>query len=337
MTLVYCATMTAIHRNYYEVYGKDNEEYGFCLGKTFSERARLAIIREKGKSDWEERFARASVLLSPTQEFAPQYLDEMRAYAEGAGIPFNDLWTLSLEGEVGLDESDHCTSFVTNGGYLIGHNEDYDPGTEDRLSILRSQIGELVRFELWYEHTLGGSGISINSNGFTQFINTLHHARAHGGIPKHVITRWLAETANPELDLQKLDDLQRHAGYSHSFVDGNGKITNVECTADQHRIIRPEAPWVRGNHYLHPDLQKYEIADDATHSHRRVATAQRLLKPEMSIGELQAVLRNDTEGAPGTIKNRGTLASVVFDIRAKIAYIHLTRESDRGWVEYPLK
>ena len=328
--------MGETHQNYYSVSGTDNAEYGFNLGKTFATQAQFALAREMAKPDWEARSVRAKALLGPSQGFSPKYVDEMRAYAEGAGIPFDELWTMSLEGEVGNDESDHCTSLVTNDGYLVGHSEDYDPGTEDHLSILRSNVGGLVRFELWYEHTLGGSGLSVNSHGVIQFINTLHHSRTDGGIPKHLIARWLAETASPEEDLSRLGDLPRHAGYSHSFVDKHGRILNAECTADQHRIIRPETPWVRGNHYLHTELVPFEIADDSTHSHDRVATAGRLVKPHMTAQEMQAVLRNNTDGAPWTISNKGTLASIVVDIRAQTAYVYLSREPNRGWITYPL-
>ena len=269
------------------VEGENNEEFGANLGEEFKNSAQARWKKELAMPDWQSRLNYALSLLPQTEKYSPNYIRELQAYAKATGIPFKDLWTISLEQEVGDDENDHCTSMVTNNGNLIGHNEDFEPGAQDHISILRSRIGNLIRFELFYEHTLGGSGITVNSNGFVHVVNTLSHRRRRPGVPKHVITRFLSETENPIHDLAHVKMLKRHAGYSHTFINKKGHILNAEFSAANARLGFRLAPWVRTNHYLSKSMENEEIGEHRYDSAMRLATAQKRLRPIMTTEELK--------------------------------------------------
>jgi hypothetical protein len=207
--------MTAHHDCYRLVQGDNHEAFGAKLGEAFKATTLKTLKSEqKNEALWEMRKKQALKLLPITREYYPEYIRELEAYAEAIGTDFETFWTLSLEDEIDETQLDHCTSLVTPKG-LAAHNEDWNPGSAERLFVLESRIGVLKRLELYYEGTLGGCGMTVNPYG-VMMVNTLHHADRKLGIPKHVIARKLSEIPHDRQQIQKILRLPRHAGYAHS-------------------------------------------------------------------------------------------------------------------------
>ena len=107
------------------------ENMGRRLGRECARMARSMV--QDAKSDmnrrgvsWDEAIATARYYLPYAQEFDPIYLDFMKGYAKGSGVPFEELFTLICHGEKGL-----CTDVSVNAGatsdgsVFSAHTEDW--------------------------------------------------------------------------------------------------------------------------------------------------------------------------------------------------------------------
>ncbi len=323
------------HASYLEVTAGSNRELGLALGRRFGESLRRELKERSGSLPGVAEVAAGRAYLTFTATAFPQYIQELEGYAEGAEVPFELLWARSLEDELWGMRAEKCTSVVTNRGKLIGHSEDWLPDSQDGLWILKKTIGGLTILELYYQHTLGGQAVSINSRGFVQLVNTLWPRDRQLGIPKNVIARWLSETADPVGDLEKLAKLRRSGGYSHTLVSREGKVWNVECTARNQLVTRPRLPYVHANHYL-TELKVREAAEDLSSSQRRYAAAVTRAKEEMGRAEMEALLEDQSMGPINSIFNARTIGKVIIDLEQKIARIWLKREAEKGWIDYQL-
>ena len=131
----------------------------------------------------------------------------MKGYAKGAGLPFEDMYVLSLEDEVDEEFTDKCTSMITNSGKLFTHNEDWDAESKNRISVIEKTIGDLSILELYYANTLGGNSVSINSNGIIIGLNSLVSIDTQMGLSKNLICRWMQETSDPDKSIETLKSL----------------------------------------------------------------------------------------------------------------------------------
>lgn len=320
------------HKFYFEINADSNFDLGLAEGKLFAAEAHSALSANRDFS-WSEKTIRAERYLPEVQKIFPDYVEEMRGYAEGAKIDFLDLWALSLESN--LEPTDRCTTFITNQGRLIGHNED-SAGDENRVCLLKKTIKELTIFEIIYLNTLGGNAISINSHGLIQAINALtQNDKPDSGIPRNVIARWLSETRSPEADIEKFAPLKRASGYCHNFVDMNGNAWNLESSATEHIFQEIKSPFVHTNHYL-SDLNKFESNDNSTSTFKRYETALIGIKKSMSPNELQTLMTDTSNGQKQSLLNERTVGQMIIDTQKRTASVWLAREAAAGWIEYNL-
>ncbi|MGD9212021.1 MAG: C45 family autoproteolytic acyltransferase/hydrolase, partial [Desulfobacteraceae bacterium] len=240
-----------LHKNYYEIRAKNYFDLGFQEGQLFGVFLRQSVKQQKKLSYGDTGLlTRAKAYLKITKRMFPYLLEELEGYAEGARVPFDDLWLLSLEDELFPSMYEKCTTVITNHGLLIAHNEDWDVEAMDAICVLKKTVQGLTILELYYLNTLGGNAISVNSNGFVQTINTLTHSDTQIGVPKNIIARWLSETNDPESDFKRLEMIQRASGYSHNFCRTDGAIWNFECSAKEQILLCPNAPFIHTNHFL---------------------------------------------------------------------------------------
>lgn len=322
------------HSNFFNVQADTNYELGLQLGHHFQPQVQAkmdAIVRD---DSWALKLERAKEYLAATEAHFPQYVEETRGYAKGAGVDFLEFWTQSLEDEFSYYRDVRCTSIITNGGKLIAHNEDWANDAADQICILQKTIGDLTIFELNYFVTLGGNSASVNSHGYVQLINTLTHTDWQMGAPRNVIARFMSETNDPAGDFDKLKAIRRSTGYNHNIVNRNGKIWNIETTAQQQILLEPSAPFVHTNHYLSQRLAPYEAAT-ALSTRRRYQAASEQARPHMSVRNLMDVTSDTSQGSDLSIFNERTIARIVIDLEQRVAHCWLAREAEKGWIAYP--
>lgn len=326
------------HKNFYRFSAQSNYDLGLQMGETFKKEAESLLERLTESKNWSERVHLSQKSLKISEEKFPYLIEELKGYSYGAGIDFQDLWAGSLEDELdNLPNNEKCTSVIANNGLLISHNEDWDKDAEDYICIVEKTVGDLTLFELYYYNTLGGNSISINSFGFVQCINSLTSTDQQIGIPRNVIARWISETKDPISDFENLKNVQRSTGYNHILVNKEGLIYNIECSAKQQDLTKPHSPFVHTNHYIGTlKPVEAEVNDGINSTFNRYNRALQLARPTMTKDELITLTNNDNDGDKMSIFNERTIGKMVIDLKNKNAKVWLKRESDIGWIDYPL-
>lgn len=324
------------HENFFTFAAEDNYELGCMMGAEFSDPARRIFLSRSREATWETEKSKAAKYLAPTRAHFPYHVRELEGYAKGANMDFSDLWTLSLEDEAQEESSDRCTTVITNGGKLICHNEDWDKGSENSLCIVRKEIVDLSILELYYFNTLGGNSISINSNGFITAVNSLSAADARTGIPRNVIARIISETRDPDADIEKFKNIPRASGDNYNIIHREGKIWNIESTAERLQANNPASPFAHTNHYL-TELKAYEVDDGSQGTFERLAFARAKIHPRMSIKEVEEFSADESKGPKMSIMNERTIAKMIIDLESSVARIWLGREADKKWIDYDLR
>jgi len=322
------------HENYHEIEAENNYELGLILGTKFKNIARRLVLEETKKPSWGALVDRSKEYLAASKKFFPDYVSELEGYAKGAEIDFKELWARSLEDE--LEEAEKCTTFATNGGATLAHNEDFDFGADpaSSLCVLKKKIDKLTILEIYYFCTLGGNAVSVNSYGFAQAINSLSARDRRAGVPRNVIGRFISETKNPEADFKKVKGVPRASGLNHVILNRKGEVWNVESTASELSFSRSGLPFVHTNHYL-SDLSRFE-ANLKNGTRRRYETAVNLVKNSMPEDEIKAVMNDTGYGDKESIMNRHTIAKAILDLKDGVAKIWLKRENEKGFIDYDL-
>lgn len=326
------------HTNYFEIEADNHHELGLRRGEVFGEYLRRSLKERRRDRRWSETVERAQRYLGVAIDAFPEFVAELKSYAESAKSPFEELWTLSLEDEVTEGTYDRCTTIVTNHGALVAHNEDWDDDALESICVLRRRLGKLQTFELYYLNTLGGNAISINSNGYIHAVNALSHTDRQLGVPKNLVARWFAETRSPDADFEKLTRLKRASGYHHTLVSLDGRIWSIECSATAQSMSRPDPPFVHTNHFL-TDLSRFESGRDeqVPGTRSRYEAAERSVEESMTIDDVEEVVSDTSRGDSRSIFNERTIARMIVDVRRMEANVWLLREDDKGWITYDLR
>jgi hypothetical protein len=322
------------HTNFFKISAKDNFDLGLQLGGHFRTQIQNklnAIVRDEA---WSQEVKRSKEYLAASEKVFPQYVREIEGYAKGAGVAFDELWARSLGDELSMYR-DHCTSIVTNKGKLVAHNEDWDVDAAQEVSILQKTIGGVTIFELYYFSTLGGNSVSINSHGYVQMVNSLTHSDWQMGVSRKAVTRFLSETSDPDKDIAYLSNIKSSSGFNHILVNTSGQVWNLECTSKLLEVMRPPLPFVHTNHYL-SELSQFEAVEPTSSTFNRFDTAASLVASEMTEEIAEQLMSDISEGNEFSVFNERTIGRMTIDLDRKVAKIWLRRESEKGWIEYPL-
>ncbi|MEZ0260344.1 MAG: C45 family autoproteolytic acyltransferase/hydrolase [Alphaproteobacteria bacterium] len=330
-----------VHTHYHDITADTPREMGLALGRTFGGALQpflgaLKPLREQARSY-------LAACLAFTRLHFPDYVEELEGYAEGAGVDLGLLWQMLLEDDINALRPEKCTSMATNKGRLIGHNEDWSADAAGRLFILRRTLRGRSLFELHYAGTLGGNALSINSSGLVQMINSLEGTPLDTSVPRvptNIIGRFMADSADIEAALVKLQSIPRMNGYAHTLIQAKGtghrllELSQNEISA--HEIT--QFPFVHANHYTLDDMLHCNRRPPAESesSRQRYAGASAGITAQMTPEQLMALLKNDSKGPDNSLFNRRTIAGAVMDLDAKCAWIHLASEPEKDWLRYGL-
>ncbi len=325
------------HRNYHEIDGESPAACGRALGRLFGPIVNDYLGDCREDDVWSDQRHSAEPLLAQTTKYFPEYAKELQAYADAAGVPLLDLWTMSIQDELDEDVAEKCTTIITNAGRLIAHNEDWDPDATEDICILKKRCAGVTTLELYYYGCpLGGTALSVCSNGYVQAINSISHIDHRIGVPKIVLARRMAEIRSIDTELDAILNVPRSSGFAHNLVDRDGRVTMVECTARQHRVSRPRSPSVHTNHILHADLAEFAGDHDGKSTFRRYETACDQVRPVMTTADAIGILSDETGGKKLSVFNQNTIARAVVDLDQRVASFWLRREKAKGWIDYPI-
>ena len=318
------------HGSHYEV--------GVAIGKMMRQPIINLLTREKASLG--EKFVYYVDMLPSfieiTKRYFPQYMDEVRGIADGAGVDFQTLFSTNCREVVDYSGStstaDHCTivTIPQSNQYIVGHNEDWDAESIEILYIFDAVIDGVHIFGLNYGDSVMGDSISVTSHGLIQAVNDLQHQDAQLGVPKKFIARAILDCKTLEEAEDIMKKVPRAAGFNHVLAQGQ-RLWNIESSAKEYVIEKVELQkYVHTNHYV-TELKRIDKGNQE--SEKRYAKVKERLSDVNSIKDMKELLSDQTDPR---ICREGTIGSLIFDMPNKVAHIAYGQPTPDAYTEYSL-
>jgi isopenicillin-N N-acyltransferase-like protein len=306
----------------------------------------------------EKMVQESQLYLTYSRAAYPQYVEELEGIAEGARLPFEEvflemceeLWPMSEEhGDVsGLSRG--CTDFAARGRATVGgvtllaHTNDLAPETEEDLVILRVQAGDEPEF---LAVTVDGLGFSagLNAAGISITGNEVACNDIRPGVPRLLIVRAILAARRLGEAMEACLLRQRASSYNNIIADANGEIYSMEGSAtDCEPIYIDDDILAHANHYISSPMRRFEAdRNRISDSIIRYNRAMRLLRENYGhlSPELFRGLLADHANYPASIcKHRGstvTVFSMIINLNERRAWIGRGRPCEAQWCEHSLE
>ena len=314
------ATAPEIDFPFLEVSGSPYE-IGLAIGRRFGDQVREGIRRRR---DWfdglrrfmdEDRATRLEPFVAAAEQHFPHTLEELRGWADGAGLPVEDLLTLNLKAElaalraVAAPETPGCSTLaLSHGGRtLIAHNEDGHGAYHDLMFLVRvAQPGRPAFLCLTYPGILCGNGPAINEAGIAVTTNFIGGLAVRPGVPRYVLSRALLGARSLDEAVAIVTHPDRAFAFHYNLGSRDeGKILSVETSVERSSVQEVHGLYVHTNHLLHAEMaetpQDAAYVESSSMSRYRVLSekAQRFDGRLDEVGEETLVeLLSSHEGAP---------------------------------------
>lgn len=284
----------------------------------------LARIARLGLAE-KELAGLAEVYLPIVTAFDADYIEEMRAIAEGADVPFAHVLLINARTELlklagdetlraglGFERgADGCTTIIvqperTPDGILIhAHNWDWKADCAETCVILRIRRDDGPDM-LTFTEAGGLARFGFNSAGIAVTGNYLESDRDYRrlGVPLALIRRKALQQDNPALAFRAIYATAKsgsnNLAISHAAT---GIVHDLECAPDETFVVEPAAGLlIHTNHWLSPvalaKLRETGIVDTPC-SFWREQRARRLLggRDRIGVEDVREVL-GDSAGTP---------------------------------------
>ncbi len=310
------------------------------LGRAYRASIAESIAYSTGMS-WEKAVARAALYLPHAQAFYPDFVDEIRGYAEGARMPFEDAFTFCCHELLSPTGFRGCTDVAANGDVthegdvLIGHNEDWSAEQLGMVVLLHARPSKKPEFVTTsYAGLLPSSG--MNAAGISLTGNALNPNDVRVGIPKIFPVRKVLESRRIGEALEAAMPEGRASSYNNICSDSNGEIFSLEGSAtDFAAIYAMDGYLVHTNHYVTDRMRKFEQDPSGTScSVFRYHRATRLIEEHLGRVTLDtfATIFKDHVNRPGSVCRHAdprlhrldvseTIFSVVYDLTRLRAHV----------------
>ena len=316
-------------------------------------RAMLSTLRDDLPSGvcWDNMLHHSNLYLKSSRTVYPQYVDELEGIAEGAGVPFDEIF-LSICEELweGAAWKRGCTDLAArgpatlDGSTLIAHTNDLLPESEANLVILKIKTGDEPEF---LGISSGGVGISAGYNTAKISLtgNQLDNNDIRPGVPRLLVVRAILASRFLSEAMDHCLLPQRASSYNNVVADGNGEVYCMEGSAtDCEPIYIHENILAHANHYVSPAMRKFE-ADRNTigNSVVRHNRAMRLLRENYGklTPQLFQKLLADHAGYPTSICKHGlqtvTVFSIIIQLEQLRAWIGRGSACEASYSEYQLE
>ena len=291
--------------------------------------------------EWEAAQREARKFLPYAEEAFPQFVAELRGIAEGAQVPFEEVWTLNCY--EGLNDIPQqvwgCTSMVARddqtakGPVLMAHNADWNSVDQDNDYLVHAVPDDGPPFiGMTYGPLL--VNIGLNAEGIAVAIDSVYPTDGRVGIPRILCSRAVLQARTIGQAIRASVVKLRAGGYSYLLGDPNGEIYCVESSATTHDILYGDDGWlVHTNCYMSPKMKLIEEPGTYSSSNVRLNRARRLLRNQLgsvTVESLQQILC-DHVNFPNSIcvhenpeepphEREMTLVSLVMDLTDRVVW-----------------
>jgi isopenicillin-N N-acyltransferase-like protein len=265
-------------------------EVGERLGDRFAKQARRAVEIFKKELTWQKgatmegakKYGRK--IVPRIEAWFPDFVEEMRGYAKGSGIPF-DVLAAQWSGYNPAKGLKGCTDVAVgpeqtaDGSVLVAHNEDYTPDYEGIVVPVHVAVdGKPAFFAMSYQGLFPTMG--FNAAGISLTGNAVDHNDTRIGIPKMVAPRKVLECTGLVEALRASMPKDRGASFNNIVCSRDGELYSMEGSATSYEAIYGEGGWlVHTNHYVAEKMWPFEEDPQGNFcSISRYNRAQKLLK-----------------------------------------------------------
>jgi isopenicillin-N N-acyltransferase-like protein len=294
-------------------------EVGERLGERFAKEARRAVEIFKVELSWEKgatlegakRYGRK--VLPRIEAWFPDFVEEMRGYAEASRIPF-DVLVAQWSGYTPALARKGCTDVAVgpehtaDGSVLVAHNEDYTPAYEGVVVPVRIAVdGKPAFFAMSYQGLF--PTIGFNDAGISLTGNAVSHNDTRVGIPKMVPPRRVLESRSLVEALEASMPPDRGGSFNNIVCSREGELYSMEGSATAFDALYGEDGWLaHTNHYVSPRMAAFERdPNDTFCSIARYNRARRILKAALGRVTPETIMgiQRDHVGEPDCICRHG--------------------------------
>ena len=262
---------------------------------------------------WEDARRISEKYLNLTRDFEPDYAEEMRGIADGAGVDILDIAALNARTEVmfsqvSKDEVSECTTIslvppATKDEHVIAaQNWDFHAYLRDCIVIVHVKQEDKPDFVMVAEAGMIG-GIGMNDRGIAVMLNALRAEVACEGIPLRARMRAM-------LDAEILSDAYvrgSHAPVSVANLIATHKDGVAIAFEMDSRTVEPMIPedgvLLHTNHYIGPKMYMKNDVNHMGSSYIRLQRVRTLVKEchgNITIDDIKRIL-SDHAGYPQSI------------------------------------
>ncbi len=270
-----------------------SRDVGEQLGEHFAKEARRAVEIFRKELTWEKgatvdgakRYGRK--VLPHIQAWYPDFVEEMRGYANGSGVPFDTL-VAQWSGYSPSGGLKGCTDLAVgpdqtaDGSVLVAHNEDYSPDFDGGVLPVHVAVeGKPAFFAMSYQGLF--PTIGFNEAGFSLTGNAVSPNDTRIGIPKMVAPRHVLDARTLKEALEWAMPAARGSSFNNIVCSREGELYSLEGSATDFEALYGADGWlVHTNHYVAPKMLRFEADPQAKFcSILRYHRAQKLLQPHL--------------------------------------------------------
>ncbi len=268
-------------------------DVGEQLGERFADEAKRAVTIFRKELTWEKgatvdsakRYGRK--VLPRIEAWYPDFVEEMRGYAKGSGVPFDTLlaqWSghspsAGLKGCTDVAVGPVATA---DGSVLAAHNEDYTPDYDGLVVPVHVAVeGKPAFFAMSYQGLF--PTIGFNDLGFSLTGNAVSPNDVRVGIPKMFAPRRVLEARTLKEALESAMPAGRGSSFNNIVCSREGELYSMEGSATDFEALYGSGGWlVHTNHYVGERMRKYESDPQQKFcSILRYNRARKLLEPHL--------------------------------------------------------
>ncbi len=246
-----------------------SREVGEALGARFAKEAKQAVTIFRKELTWEKgatvdgakRYGHK--ILPRIEAWYPDFVEEMRGYAEGSGVPF-DVLLAQWSGHSPTAGLKGCTDVAAgpgqtaDGSVLVAHNEDYTPDYDGIVVPVRVAVdGKPAFFAMSYQGLF--PTIGFNEAGISLTGNAVSPNDVRVGIPKMFAPRRVLEARTLKEALEWAMPPGRASSFNNIVCSKEGELYSLEGSATDFEALYGSGGWlVHTNHYVAPKMVRYE-------------------------------------------------------------------------------
>jgi isopenicillin-N N-acyltransferase-like protein len=291
---------------------------------------------------------------------------ELEGWAEGSGVPFEDLMVLNVKSEMyellhqhtsqarKLDDPQPgCSTvvLVTPERLVHIHNEDGYDAYADLMFMLKVVPDEGAPYlTLSYPGILPGNAPAINANGLVQTTNFIGSREVKMGVGRYFLDRMILEARDIDEALRWATHPERAFAFHHVFSSiGEKKSVAVEVTSSKKEVVPIEGLFFHTNHLVF-ETMKEEEQDEEYVSSSSINRYEVIDAWTKTIEDPLALKRDDLlvpvsshERKPyspcrhpeGDVRGF-TLATAVFEAPAATMRVSKSQPCIERWMEYEM-